>query len=119
MPPTIARDLRRKTAWLKAHAQTARNRAHQQHVRGKIKEHPYTLKKQACHASTRQQIAFVKEEELKCILDDQAGTPHVSELQLDGDSVGLSSVEDLGMRGEANVLSGNGCEDRIVGRCKC
>ena len=121
MPPAIARDPRRKAAWLKARAQTARDRAHKQGFGGEIGEHPYTLEKQACHVANgpkRQQIAFVKEEELKCILDDQAGTPHISELQLDGDSVGLSSVEELGMRGKANALSSNGCEEQVVGRCK-
>ena len=53
------------------------------------------------------------------ILDDQAGTPHISKIQLDYNSVGLSSVEELGMHGEAESLVGIGCEDQLVCSCKC
>ncbi|KAF7568391.1 FabB, 3-oxoacyl-(acyl-carrier-protein) synthase [Pyrenophora tritici-repentis] len=101
IPPAIARDPRRKTAWLKARAQTARDRAHLQNDGREVDENPCLLKKQDNCIATgpkRQQIIFVKEEELKSILDDRAGTPHISELRVDDDSVGSFNIEELGVR---------------------
>jgi len=52
----------------------------------------------------RKQAAFVKEEELNCMLEDRAGTPHLSELQHDEDVTAALQVEELGLAGKVDTL---------------
>lgn len=54
-------------------------------------------------APKRKQSTFVKEEEMKFMFEDQVGTPHISELQLEDDVGAQLSVEELGMGGEAEA----------------
>ena len=110
MPPAVGRDPRRKTAWLKARAQYARDRKLQ---RNSVFEHREVLQApdhqpQRAESSDfgpkRKQIAFVKEEELKCLREDRVGTPHISELQPDDDVNTHLNVEQLGMGDVAELL---------------
>ncbi|KAF1938865.1 hypothetical protein EJ02DRAFT_425378 [Clathrospora elynae] len=113
MPPKVARDPRRKSAWLKARAQHARNRELQQysefevlHVTLEPRPRPQRADS-AVFGPKRKQAAFVKEEELKCFREDRAGTPHISELQPDDEVIAPLTVEELGMGGEAEALATN------------
>jgi hypothetical protein len=108
IPPKIARDPRRKTAWLKARAQYTRDRHTQQHAEKDVMD----LSPERLHrvgtgdfGPKRKQSAFVKEEELKYCREDRAGTPHISELQVGDELVAPLSVEELCMGGEAEALA--------------
>ena len=52
----------------------------------------------------RKQAAFVKEEELNCMLEDRAGTPHLSELQHDEDITATLNMEELGLAGQGDLF---------------
>tara|TARA_R110002003_G_scaffold116_26_gene10286 strand:- start:8726 stop:8998 length:273 start_codon:yes stop_codon:yes gene_type:complete len=59
---------------------------------------------QAIDSPKRKQTAFIKEEELKCILKDRAGTPHISELQFHDEVQSQMNVEELGQAGAAELV---------------
>ncbi|KAF1847424.1 uncharacterized protein K460DRAFT_363498 [Cucurbitaria berberidis CBS 394.84] len=106
MPPAISRDSRRKTAWLKSRAQYAHDRKLQRYSTPESCE---VLQEPDRNCSNdfgpiRKQSVFVKEEELKCLLEDRAGTPHISELQPDDDINTQLDIEELGMGDVIEVL---------------
>jgi hypothetical protein len=111
----VARNPRRKSAWLKARAQHARNQALRYEVEDEAVDFPNdsprdfeTMAKQSIFSTDigpkRKQCAFVMEEEMEFFREDRAGTPHISELQADDDVLAPLSVEELGMVGEAEAL---------------
>jgi hypothetical protein len=111
IPPKIARDPRRKTAWLKARAQYTRDRHIQQQTESDLADvmdlspEPFHRVGTGVFGLKRKQSAFVKEEELKYVREDHAGTPHISELQIGDEVVAPLSVEELGMGGEVDALA--------------
>jgi hypothetical protein len=134
IPPAVARDPRRKTAWLKARAQFARNRALRYDIPGEaadLPEDPMNFpmdipmdseteaeEEAALFADIgpkRKQCAFVREEEMKWFREDRAGTPHISELQADDDVIAPLSVEELSMGGEVEALARIRHEQEFVG----
>jgi hypothetical protein len=106
MPPAIARNPRRKLAWMKARAQQARDRLMQEYSECEMAT-PKIETTQCFSAGMvpkRQRLAFVKEEELNCMLEDRVGTPHISELQLDEDVATHLNIQELGLAGAVDML---------------
>lgn len=109
MPPALDHDPRRRKAWLKARAQYARDRK----LRKSPDSHDMDI---ACEPNwiaqqafvdlgpKRKQSTFIKEQELKCLIEDRVGTPHVSELQADDDVIAQLRVEELSVGGEVAAL---------------
>jgi hypothetical protein len=122
------RRTRRDVAWTKARAQQARNKQMRKDTDSEVSEEPRHEVRAPIHAMMnhigpkRRRAAFVKDEELNCMLEDRAGTPHISELQHDEDVFTSLSVEELGLAGDvesmvdcgSNPDVGHGCLD--VGR---
>ena len=52
----------------------------------------------------RKRVTFVKDEELNYMLEDRAGTPHISELRYDEDFFVSMRVEDLELARAAGEL---------------
>lgn len=110
IPPALARDPRRRAAWLKARAQYARDKGlHQCPVTEKMDTSPEPEPKVQRIGSgdfgpKRKHSAFVKEQELKCLIEDRVGTPHISELQPDDDVSPQLDVEELSMSGKVTAL---------------
>jgi hypothetical protein len=105
MPATVVHDAHRKLACMKARAQHTRDPFLREFSE---KEKPKKLDKTAYILNTpvptlmgpeRQRSIFVKDEELKCMLEDRVGTPHVNELQHDEDKTAELSAEELGLVG--------------------
>lgn len=100
IPPTTARDLRRKTALVKCHVRHTRGSLVWQQSDSKKSEVSIESTQVVGRAFTinsslkRQRSAFIMEEELQCMLEDQIDTPHISELQLDEDIIAHSRTED-------------------------
>jgi hypothetical protein len=106
----ITKSPRRRSGWTKARIQRARD-----HERARSDfEPPDTSSDSERHEEAgatafgpmRKQSAFVKEEELRCLLEDRVGTPHISELCLDDGVSAQPNVEELGMAGEVEALVG-------------
>jgi hypothetical protein len=102
MPPTVA--------WMKARAQQTRDRLLREYSDDE-KPHQSFEPAQTFNEITptkmgpkRQRSTFVKDEELKCMLEDRVGTPHISELQHDENITVHLDIEELGLAGEANLL---------------
>jgi hypothetical protein len=96
---------------LKARAQYTSDRKLQQHAQNDVTDYivktmqPIQQVKTSAFGPKRKQSAFVKEEELQCVREDRAGTPHNSELEVDYEVFAPLSVEELSMGGEADVLA--------------
>jgi hypothetical protein len=102
MPPTVA--------WMKARAQQTRDRLLREYSDDE-KPHQSFEPAQTFNEVTptkmgpkRQRSTFVKDEELKCMLEDRVGTPHISELQHDENITVHLDIEELGLAGEADLL---------------
>lgn len=54
----------------------------------------------------RKRAAFVKDEELNCLLEDRAGTPHISELGYDDEVLASLNGEELGIAGASGASGG-------------
>jgi hypothetical protein len=91
---------------MKARAQQARDRLMRGYSDSEISKS--TIETTPCFGvgltPKRQRSAFVKEEELNCLLEDRVGTPHISELQLDEDVTAHLNVQELGLAGAVNML---------------
>ncbi|KAF2821368.1 hypothetical protein CC86DRAFT_470600 [Ophiobolus disseminans] len=111
LPFSVARNLRRKTAWMKAQAQHVRNRRciqeasdHSSLCNSCNSKQPFDGLGSHGFSPMRKRAAFVKDEELKCMLEDRAGTPHISELKQDEDVVTSLHVVELGLVGAVDVM---------------
>jgi hypothetical protein len=101
------RSTRRDVAWTKARAQQARNKQMRRDMNVEVPEEPVCVPTHAVanHAGPKRRLAaFVKDEELNCMLEDRAGTPHISELQHDEDVFTCLSVEELGLAGDVECM---------------
>lgn len=110
MSSAVARSPRRRMAWLKAQARYARDCVIQEYSDLEKSSLPCDSR-QPPHLTTslepspkRKQAAFVKDEELNFMLEDRAGTPHLSELQHDEEVTPTLLVEELGMTGAVDPL---------------
>jgi hypothetical protein len=107
MPPAIARNPRRRMAWMKARAQQARDRLMQDYSNSEMVTP--TIETTQCFrigmVPKRQRSAFMKVEELDCMLKDRVGTPHISELQLDEDVTAHLHIQELGIAGAVDMLA--------------
>ncbi|KAF2248371.1 hypothetical protein BU26DRAFT_332241 [Trematosphaeria pertusa] len=120
IPPALARDPRRRNAWLKARAQYARDRELRRVVTDPNMEsspEPEAITKNAPadFGPKRKRSAFVKEQELKCLIEDRVGTPHISELQADDDVSAQLNVEELKVGGEVAALDTAGIPLKQLG----
>ncbi|KAF2477551.1 uncharacterized protein BDR25DRAFT_308458 [Lindgomyces ingoldianus] len=110
IPPSIARDPRRRAHWIKARAQYARDWSRRGVEFSQEKRLPSGTdvvppKRSARDfGPKRKHSAFIIDEELKCRLEDRVGTPHLSELLPGDDISGQLNVEELRMGGEAAAL---------------
>jgi hypothetical protein len=110
LPPTVARDPRRKMAWIKARAQQTRDRFLRQYSNDEKSDQQTEFAmglneiEPTATGPKRQRSAFVKDEELRCMLEDRIGTPHISELWYDDNMAIHLGIEELVLAGETNVL---------------
>jgi hypothetical protein len=108
LPSAIARDPRRKTAWLKGRLQHERDQGRDHDHNSETVNSLGAAGKRVISIAVgpeRKQIAFVKEEALEFSCDDRAGTPYSSELHVGDDVFAPISVEELGLSGEAEALA--------------
>jgi hypothetical protein len=107
MPPAMARNSQRRMAWMKTRAQQARDRPMQDYSDSDTATP--IIETAPCFGvrmvPKRQRSAFVKEEELNCMLEDRVGTAHISELQLDEDVTAHLNIQELGMAGAIDMLA--------------
>jgi hypothetical protein len=55
----------------------------------------------------RKRVALVKDEERNYMVEDRAGTPHISELRYDEEILASLNFEELGLAGAAEALGGS------------
>lgn len=98
---------------LRSRRETALNNPYQEPVHSE-QQHVYHLR------PLRKQVAFVKEEEFKCLLVDRVGTLHISELQFDFDIAPLTKAEEMATAGGCDVLlaAQRKSEDKAISFCK-
>lgn len=102
----VTRSITRNNTWPKAVSYDTLNppTRETQYLESHDKSHRYFS--DAVAGPKRKWAAFVKEEELNCMLEDRAGTPHISELGYDEEALGGLNVEELCMAGAAQVSGG-------------
>ncbi|KAF2675732.1 hypothetical protein K458DRAFT_206049 [Lentithecium fluviatile CBS 122367] len=109
IPRALAHDPRRIKAFLKARAQYARDKDTRRFSAGpamSVCKEPEASPKQSLVdlGPKRKHSAFVKEEELKCLMEARVGTPHISELQADDDVSAQLKVEELSVASEVAAM---------------
>jgi hypothetical protein len=105
LPRAFTRESRRRNAWLKARAQYARDQAAR-----RISSSPTICTCSSPHVGPEQALTdvgpkrkhsvFVQEEEIKFLVEDRVGTPHISEIQADDDVSPQLNVEELSVANE-------------------
>ncbi|KAF2875295.1 hypothetical protein BDV95DRAFT_313133 [Massariosphaeria phaeospora] len=114
IPPAIARDPRRRAAWVKARAHYLRDqKLHQSAASPQYEPMDYSVEPKTVPSKPmfvdfgpkRKRSAFVQEQEFKCLLEDRVGTPHPGELQPDDDVSAQLNVEELRMGGAVAALA--------------
>jgi hypothetical protein len=110
LPLTAVDDFHRKLAWTIARAEQTRDPLLRELPDKEKLNKPdeamqiFKMLVLTLVAPKRQQSIFVKDEELKRMLEDRVGTPHVSELQYDEDMTAELCAEELALVGAVDML---------------
>jgi hypothetical protein len=115
IPPALANNPKLRGILMKARAQYARNRRLQTFAFSPEKDESTNMTIDRTDINLldskgpkRKHSTFVKEQELKCFLEDRAGTPHISNLQMDDDVSAQLNVEELSVGGDIAVIDTEG-----------
>jgi hypothetical protein len=103
----FASTLPRNGTWPQYRALNSRERQIRSNFGAGSEDRPKYPSTNAIAGPKRKRVAFVKDEELNCMVEDRAGTPHISELRYDEEVMASLNVEELGLAGAAEALCGS------------